>query len=237
MAVFFAMPLISLPTYMSGYSAQKSLRGVQRVSQDVISSSSALRALRADFHGRRWHRRVVRAVALTTPCVMGPRLTAAAVLLSVVTLGLDGRRGERRQRNPSPGDLERPAGCDFDRRDPCAAVALERIHHEVSVQPSMGVEDARNDSLHGFVPALRCVSSSRTLRLLGWMRNAPLVVLSSAVCRGASGASSPSPPPPPSVTARMVCSSSPRHFSTLEQSAFHLRCLCMLLAGADVLFP
>jgi len=33
MAVFFAIALISLPTYMSGYSAQKSLRTVPTVSQ------------------------------------------------------------------------------------------------------------------------------------------------------------------------------------------------------------
>src|SRR6186997_1138872 len=47
MAVVFAMALISLPTYMSGYSAQKSLRGVQSMSQDVISfhQRSALFAL------------------------------------------------------------------------------------------------------------------------------------------------------------------------------------------------
>jgi hypothetical protein len=71
------------------------------------------------------------------------------------TIGLMGRRGECRQAKSITRRFERPEGCDFDRRDPCAAVARERIHHEVSVQPSVGVEDARNDPLHGFVPALR----------------------------------------------------------------------------------
>src|ERR1051325_1947712 len=47
LAIFFAIALLSLPTYMSGYSAQKSVRSVPGVSQAVIDlhQRSALLAL------------------------------------------------------------------------------------------------------------------------------------------------------------------------------------------------
>src|SRR5690242_13078580 len=88
MAVFFAIALISLPTYMTGYSAQQSLRGVRTVSQDVIGfhQRSALFALIfmeatgvVAWYGL-WYSRRRRS--------MGPRITAAAVVLSAVTIVL-----------------------------------------------------------------------------------------------------------------------------------------------------
>src|SRR5262249_38073179 len=88
LAVFFAIALISLPTYMSGYSAQKSVRGVPDVSQDVIDlhQRSALFALifmeatgMVAWYGL-WSARSRRS--------MGPRITAAAILLSAITIGL-----------------------------------------------------------------------------------------------------------------------------------------------------
>src|SRR5678816_4445137 len=90
LAVFFAIALIALPTYMSGYSAQKSLRGVRTVSQDVINfhQRSALLALIfmeatgiVAWYGL-WHSR--------RRASMGPRITAAAVLLSAATIGVMG---------------------------------------------------------------------------------------------------------------------------------------------------
>src|SRR5262245_65065228 len=84
MAVFFAIALISLPTYMSGYSAQKSLRGVRAVSQDVIGlhQRSALVALIfieatgvVAWYGL-WCLRSRRS--------FGPRFTGARVVISVL---------------------------------------------------------------------------------------------------------------------------------------------------------
>src|SRR5262245_48082836 len=94
LAVFFAIALISLPTYMSGYSAQKSLRGVRTVSQDIIdlhqrSTLFALIFMEAlgvvSWYGLWSSRR---------HAPVGPAITAAVVVLSAVTIGLMGNAAD-----------------------------------------------------------------------------------------------------------------------------------------------
>jgi uncharacterized membrane protein len=227
MAVFFAIALISLPTYMSGYSAQRSLRGVQSVSPDVISfhQRSALVALVfmeaagiVAWHGL-WRSR--------QRVPIGPRLTAAVLLLSVVTIGLMAAAANVGSEIHHPEILSDPKGAistegilappwlssefitKYQYSHPWAWKTLETIHF-------MGL-----CLLFGVVLVVN-------LRLLGWMRNAPLAGFHRLLPWGVWGFVANS------VTGMLFFIG--QAFQYIENPAFHLKMLCMLLAGADVLY-
>jgi hypothetical protein len=227
LAVFFAIALISLPTYMSGYSAQRSLRRAPDVSQDVINlhQRSALFALIfmettgiVAWYGL-WYSR--------TRVSMGPRITAAAVLLSAVTIGLMASAanvgGEVRHpeiltdpKTPistegilAPRWLASEFITKYQYSHPWAWKSLETIHF-------MGL-----CLLFGVVLVAN-------LRLLGWMRNAPLEGFHRLLPWGVWGFVANS------VTGMLFFIG--QAFQYIENPAFHLKMLCILVAGADVLY-
>ena len=227
LAVLFVIALLSLPTYMTGYSAQKSMKGVPGVSQDVIGlhQRSALLALIfmeatgvAAWYGL-WRSR--RRTASTA------RNTAAVLLLSAVTIGLMSSAanagGEIRhpeilgsaEETPATEGLLAPRwlASDFittyQYTHPWAWKTLETIHF-------MGL-----CLLFGVVLVAN-------MRLLGWMRNAPLDGFHRLLPWGVWGFVANS------VTGMMFFIG--QAFQYIENPAFHLKMLCILLAGADVLY-
>jgi hypothetical protein len=227
LAVFFAIALLSLPTYMSGYSAQKSLRGVRTVSQDVIDlhQRSALLALIfmeatgvVAWYGLWYSRRRES---------MGPRITAAAVLLPAVTIGLmaavanvggeihhpeilsDSTAPISTEGILAPQWLASEFITNYQYSRPWAWKTLETIHF-IGLCLLFGVVIVAN------------------LRLLGWMRNAPLEGFHRLLPWGVWGFVANS------VTGMLFFIG--QAFQYIENPAFHLKMLCMLVAGADVLY-
>ena len=227
LAVFFAIALLSLPTYMTGYSAQKSLRGMPGVSQGVINlhQRSALLALMfMEATG------VVAWYGLWRPGRRprsSARNTAAVLLLSVVTIGLMASAanvgGEIRHPEiltspdvpPATEGLLAPRWLasefitNYQYDHPWAWKTLETIHF-------MGL-----CLLFGVVLV-------GNLRLLGWMRNAPLAGFHRLLPWGVWGFVVNS------VTGMMFFIG--QAFQYIENPAFHAKMVCILLAGANVLY-
>jgi hypothetical protein len=178
LAVMFVIALLSLPTYMTGYSAQKAVRGMPGVSQGVINlhQRSALMALVfmeatgiAAWYGLWYSRRATGA----PPARMAARNTALVLLLGAVAIGLMSSAAnvgsEIRHPEIVSGADTVPAteglfaphwlGSDFITKyqysHPWAWKTLETIHF-------MGL-----CLLFGVVVV-------GNMRLLGWMRDAPL---------------------------------------------------------------
>jgi len=227
LAVFFAIALIALPTYMSGYSAQKSLRGVRTVSQDVINfhQRSALLALIfmeatgiVAWYGL-WHSR--------RRASMGPRITAAAVLLSAVTIGLMGSAAN------IGGEIHHPEILG----DPKAPISTEGILAPRWLASEFITKYQYNhawawktlETIHFIgLCLLFGVVLVANMRLLGWMRNAPLEGFHRLLPWGVWGFIVNS------VTGMLFFIG--QAFQYIENPAFHLKMLCILLAGADVLY-
>jgi len=227
MAVLFAIALISLPTYMSGYSAQKSLRGVRTVSQDVIGlhQRSALFALIfteatgvVAWYGL-WSSRRRRS--------LGPRITAAAVLLSVLSIALMSGAANVGSEIHHPEIMS----------DPDAAVSTEGIlaprwlssEFITRYQYSHPWAWKTLETIHFMgLCLLFGVVLVANLRLLGWMRNAPLAGFHRLLPWGVWGFVANS------VTGMLFFIG--QAFQYIENPAFHLKMLCILLAGADVLY-
>jgi hypothetical protein len=227
LAVFFAIALLSLPTYMSGYSAQKSLRGVRTVSQDVINlhQRSALFALIfmeatgvVAWYGLWYSRRRVS---------MGPRITAAAVILSAATIGLMGSAAD------VGGEIRHPEILS----DPKAAISTEGIlaprwlasEFITKYQYSHPWAWKTLETIHFIgLCLLFGVVLVANLRLLGWMRNAPLEGFHVLLPWGVWGFVANS------VTGMLFFIG--QAFQYIENPAFHLKILCILVAGADVLY-
>ena len=227
LAVLFVIALLSLPTYMTGYSAQKSVKGMPGVSQGVIDlhQRSALMALMfmeatgvAAWYGL-WYSRGRRPA--------GAGNTAVVLLLAAVTIGLMASAanvgGEIRHPEILSAANEVPAtegllaphwlASDFITRyqysHPWAWKTLETIHF-------MGL-----CLLFGVVVV-------GNMRLLGWMRNAPLEGFHRLLPWGVWGFVANS------VTGMMFFIG--QAFQYIENAAFHWKILCILLAGADVLY-
>ena len=226
LAVLFMIALIALPTYMTGYSAAKALKGAPGVSQELIDlhQRSALFALIfmeatgiVAWYGLWQSRRNVSA---------GTRNTAAVLLLGAVTIGLMAGAanigGEIRHpeilASPAPtptAGLVAPAWLASDYitkyqyRHPWAWKTLETIHF-------MGL-----CLLFGVVLVAN-------MRLLGWLRSAPLEGIRRLLPWGVWGFVANS------VTGMMFFIG--QAFQYIENPAFHLKIVCILLAGANVLY-
>ena len=227
LAVLFAIALLSLPTYMTGYSAQKSVKGMPGIAQGVIDlhQRSALMAMIfmeatgvVAWYGL-WHsRRRTRS---------GAANTAAVLLLGAITIGLMSSAanvgGEIRHPEilTSPETIPATEGLlaphwlasDFITKyqysHPWAWKTLETIHF-------MGL-----CLLFGVVLV-------GNMRLLGWMRNAPLEGFHHLLPWGVWGFVANA------VTGMLFFIG--QAFQYIENPAFHWKMLCILLAGADVLY-
>ena len=226
LAVLFIIALLALPTYMTGYSAQKALKTAPGVSQALINfhQRSALLALIfmeatgvVAWYGLWRSRRNVSA---------GARNTGAVLLLSAVTIvlmaGAANIGGEIRH----PEILADPAATvtagvlapewlasdyitKYQYRHPWAWKTLETIHF-------MGL-----CLLFGVVLVAN-------MRLMGWLRSAPLEGIRRLLPWGVWGFVANS------ITGMMFFIG--QAFQYIENPAFHLKIVCILLAGANVLY-
>ncbi len=226
LAVLFVLALLSLPTYMSGYSAERALRGMPGVSPAVIDlhQRSALLALVfmeatgvAAWYGLWSARRRTSS---------GARHTAVVLLLSVVTIGLmagaanvggeirhpeivAGTEAAATEGLLAPRWLASDFVTRYQYRHPSAWKTLETIHF-------MGL-----CLLFGVVVA-------GNLRLLGWMRAAPLEGFHRLLPWGVWGFVANA------VTGMLFFIG--QAFQYIENPAFYWKMICILLAGGDVLY-
>jgi hypothetical protein len=227
LAVLFVIALLSVPTYMTGYSAQKAMKGVPGVSQGVIDlhQRSALMALMvmeatgvAAWYGLWYSRR--RAWSHRGN-------TALVLLLGALTIGLMSSAADVGGEIRHPETLSSPEAIpategvlaphwlasDFITKyqysHPWAWKTLETIHF-------MGL-----CLLFGVVLV-------GNMRLLGWMRSAPLEGFHRLLPWGVWGFVANS------VTGMMFFIG--QAFQYIENPAFHLKMLCILLAGGNVLY-
>jgi hypothetical protein len=227
LAVLFAIALLSLPTYMTGYSAQKSVKGMPGISQGVIDlhQRSALMALIfmeatgvVAWYGLWYSRR-------RTPSGAGN--TAAVLLLGALTIGLMSSAANVGGEIHHPEVLSSPEtipategllaphwlASDFITKyqysHPWAWKTLETIHF-------MGL-----CLLFGVVLV-------GNMRLLGWMRNAPLEGFHRLLPWGLWGFIANA------VTGMLFFIG--QAFQYIENPAFHWKMLCILLAGGNVLY-
>ncbi len=226
LAVLFIIALLALPTYMTGYSAQKALKTAPGVSQALINfhQRSALLALIfmeatgvVAWYGLWRSRRNVSA---------GARNTGAVLLLSAVTIvlmaGVANIGGEIRHpeilADPTatvtagvlaPEWLASDYITKYQYRHPWAWKTLETIHF-------MGL-----CLLFGVVLVAN-------MRLMGWLRSAPLEGIRRLLPWGVWGFVANS------ITGMMFFIG--QAFQYIENPAFHLKIVCILLAGANVLY-
>jgi uncharacterized membrane protein len=227
LAVLFAIALLSLPTYMTGYSAQKSVKGMPGISQGVIDlhQRSALMALIfmeatgvVAWYGLWYSRRRTRSAAGNT---------AAVLLLGALTIGLMSSAANVGGEIHHPEILSSPEtipategllaprwlASDFITKyqysHPWAWKTLETIHF-------MGLSLLFGVVLVG------------NMRLLGWMRSAPLEGFHRLLPWGLWGFIANA------VTGMLFFIG--QAFQYIENPAFHWKVLCILLAGGNVLY-
>lgn len=224
LALFFAIALVSLPTYMTGYSAQKALKDRPGVSAALIQrhQSAALVALIlmeatgvAAWFGLWQGKKPTGASRWNAPVVL---------LLATVTIGLMASASNIGGQISHPEIMapgEAPAGA-------IAPTAL--------MTPSIG----RFQFTHAYAwPALESlhfiglcllfgVVLVGNLRILGFMKNAPFVDVHRLLPWGVWGFVING------VTGMMFFAGAAGQY--IENPAFHLKVLFMLLAGANVLY-
>jgi uncharacterized membrane protein len=224
LALFFAIALVSLPTYMTGYSAQKAIKDRPGVSAALIQrhQSAALVALIlmeatgvAAWFGLWQGKKPAGASRWNAPVVL---------LLATVTIGLMASAANIGGQISHPEIMapgEAPAGA-------IAPTAL--------MTPSIG----RFQFTHAYAwPALESlhfiglcllfgVVLVGNLRILGFMKNAPFVDVHRLLPWGVWGFVING------VTGMMFFAGAAGQY--IENPAFHLKVLFMLLAGANVLY-
>jgi len=229
LAVLFIIALLSLPAYMTGYAAERALKTMPDVSPEVVGvhQRSALLALMfmeatgvLAWYGL-WQRSKGRAR-------FGRLNTAAVLLVGSLTIGLMAAAanvgGEIRHPELHDSTLPAPAAADgllaprwlasdfitfYQYSHPWAWKTLETIHF-------MGL-----CLLFGVVVV-------GNMRLLGWMRNAPLEGFHRLLPWGVWGFVANA------VTGMLFFIG--QTFQYINNPAFHWKMLCILLAGAEVLY-
>jgi hypothetical protein len=228
LAVLFMIALLSLPAYMTGYSAERAFRGMPGVSADIVGlhQRSALLALIVmeatgvvAWYGL-WQRSKNRARPARAN-------TAAVLLLGTLTIGLmagaanvggDIRHPEMHDSTPmtsttegllAPHWLASDFITSYQYSHPWAWKTLETIHF-------MGL-----CLLFGVVLV-------GNMRLLGFMRNAPLAGFHRLLPWGVWGFIANA------VTGILFFIG--QTFQYIDNVAFHWKMLCILLAGTEVLY-
>ena len=226
LALFFIIALMALPTYMTGYSAQKALEsrpGINLALIDAHQSAALLALIVMEATGivawfGLWQSR--------KPAPPPPWNTPAVLLLSAVTIGLMANAayigGEishpeilAAQEKPatagalSPDWLKSSAATKFQQTRRWAWTALE-IFHFIGLCLLFGIVFVAN------------------LRILGWMRNAPFVDIHRLLPWGIWGFFVNA------VTGMMFFIGTPSQY--INNPAFDLKVVCVLLAGTGVLY-
>ena len=224
LALFFAIALVSLPTYMTGYSAQKAIKNRPGVSAALLERHQTAALLALIFMEATgvvawfglWQAR--------RPSGAGRWNAGVVVLLSTITIGLMASAANIGGEISHPEIMaagQAPAGtlapdvlrsvyiARFQFSRPWAWPMLESLHF-IGLSLLFGVVLAAN------------------LRILGFMRNAPFVDVHRLLPWGVWGFVINS------VTGMMFFAGAAGQY--IENPAFHLKVLFMLLAGASVLY-
>src|SRR2546427_1510668 len=224
LAVFFAIALVSLPTYMTGYSAQKAIKDRPGVSASLIEQhqSAALLALIfmeatgvVAWFGLWQARKPSAAAGWNAPVLLLPSVGTLGLMASAANLGGEISHpeimsaGETSGGTLAPAVLKSASISHFQFAHPWAWPMLETLHF-IGLSLLFGIVLAGN------------------LRILGFMKNAPFVdvhrFLPWRVCGFVIN----------SVTGMMFFAGASGQY--IENPAFHLKVIFMLLAGANVLY-
>jgi len=225
LALFFAIALVSLPTYMTGYAAQKALKERPGVSAELIQrhQSAALVALIVMeatgvvawfglWQGRkpaprvsRWNGPIVLLLASVTLGLMA----SAANIGGEITHPEIMAPGEGPATAIAPRSFMTPNIGHFQFTHPFAWPMLESLHF-IGLCLLFGVVLVGN------------------MRILGFMKNAPFVDVHRLLPWGVWGFVINA------VTGMLFFAGAAGQY--IENPAFHLKVLFMLLAGANVLY-
>ena len=223
-ALFFAIALMSLPTYMTGYSAQKAIKDRPGVSATLIDEhqSAALLALIfmeatgvVAWLGMWQARRPAGTGAWNAPAVLLLSVVTVALMASAAKIGGEISHPEIMSAGEAPGGTLAPAALTsanisrFQFAHPRAWPMLETLHF-IGLSLLFGVVLAGN------------------LRILGFMKNAPFVDVHRLLPWGVWGFVINS------VTGMMFFAGASGQY--IENVAFHFKVIFMLLAGANVLY-
>ncbi len=226
LAIFFAIALVSLPTYMTGYSAQRALKDRPGISAPLVEQhqSAALLALifmeatgvvawfglwqgRKPTGTARWSASAVLALAVVTVALMasaanlGGEITHPEIMPAGATQAGEGAL--------APAVLESAFIAKYQFTHPMAWPALEALHF-IGLSLLFGVVLVGN------------------LRILGLMRNAAFVDIHRWLPWGVLGFVINS------VTGMLFFIG--QAFQYVDNASFHWKVLFMLLAGANVLY-
>ena len=225
-ALFFAIALASIPTYVTGYAAQNALKNRPGISQALIDlhQSAALLALMlmevtgvVAWFGIWQARRPSGSARWTTPAVLLLSVVTIVVMASAANIG--GKishpeivvAGETPEAGGvlAPSILKSVYVAKFQFQHPWAWPMLETLHF-IGLSLLFGIVILGN------------------LRILGMMRSAPLIDIHRLLPWGLWGFVINA------VTGMMFFVGAAGQY--FDNPAFHLKLVCMLLAGANVLY-
>jgi hypothetical protein len=224
LAVFFAIALVSLPTYMTGYSAQKAIKGHPGVSASLIEQhqSAALLALIfmeatgvVAWFGLWQARKASVPAGWNAPVVLLLAAITVGLMASAANIGGQITHPEIMSAGEAPGGTLAPQALSsaniskFQFRHPWAWPLLETLHF-IGLCLLFGVVLVGN------------------LRILGLMKTARFVDIHRLLPWGVWGFVINS------VTGMMFFAGAAGQY--IENPSFHLKVLFMLLAGANVLY-
>lgn len=225
-ALFFAIALASIPTYVTGYAAQNALKDRPGISHALIDQhqSAALLALIlmevtgvVAWFGLWQTRRPAGSARWTTPTVLLLTVVTIAVMASAANIGgkishpeiITAGEAPEAAGVLAPAILKSVYVAQFQFQHPWAWPMLETLHF-IGLSLLFGIVILGN------------------LRILGVMRSAPLIDIHRLLPWGLWGFVINS------VTGMMFfVGASGQYF---DNPAFHLKLVCMLLAGANVLY-
>jgi len=224
LALFFVIALVSLPTYMTGYSAQNAIKARPGVSVEQIHhhQSAALLALvfmeatgvlawfglweaRRPKGPSRWNGPAVLLLATVTTVLMASASTIGGEITHPEIIA----PGQAPAGTIAPDSLETPNIGHYQFTHPFAWPMLESLHF-IGLSLLFGVVLAGN------------------LRILGFMKNASFVDIHRFLPWGVWGFVINS------VTGMMFFAGAAGQY--IDNPAFHLKVLLMLLAGLNVLY-
>jgi hypothetical protein len=224
LAVFFAIALVSLPTYMTGYSAQKAIKNHPGVSASVIDQHQSAALLALIFMEATgvvawfglWQARKASAPAgWNAPVVLLLAAITVGLMASAANIGGQISHPEIMSAGETPGGTLAPQAlitaniAKFQFRHPWAWPLLETLHF-IGLSLLFGVVLVGN------------------LRILGLMKTARFVDIHRLLPWGVWGFVINS------VTGMMFFTGAAGQY--IENPSFHLKVLFMLLAGANVLY-
>jgi uncharacterized membrane protein len=226
LAIFFAIALMALPTYMTGYAAQRALKDRPGISASLVEQhqSAALLALVfmeatgvVAWFGLWQSRKPSGTARWSAPAVLALAVVTVALMASAANLGGEITHPEIM----SPGEAQDGVGALAPGVFKTAFIARYQFTHPMA-WPTL-------EALHFIgLSLLFGVVLVGNLRILGLMRNAAFVDIHRLLPWGVFGFVINS------VTGMLFFIG--QAFQYVDNPAFHWKVLFMLLAGANVLY-